>query len=49
MWRVIYRDNGMSLFKEIEKILDINIWRDDPQNKVNEISSNRYLQLNCEV
>ena len=53
LWRVIYRDNGFLLFKGESSILDVRIWRDKYQDKVEKlwetITYNSLVRLGTQV
>ena len=42
LWRVIYRDYGLLVFKGRISIPDIRIWRDKLQEKIDKIAGNDY-------
>ena len=48
MWREIYRDNGMLVFKSRKLILEVRVWRYKFQQKVDEIECKDYLQVTCD-
>ena len=49
LWRVIYRDDGLLVFKGKKSLPEIQIWRDKFQEKIDEIAGNDYLQFTCEI
>ena len=49
MWREIYRDDGLLVFKGKRSMSEIRISRDKFQDKVDEISGNNYLHFTCET
>ena len=49
LWRGIYIDSGLLVFKGRRSISEIRIWRDKFQEKVDEFAGNGYLQFTCET
>ena len=49
LWKGIYRDDGLLVFKGKKSLSDIKRWREDFQSRVNKIAGNEYLQFTCEI
>ena len=49
LWRGIYRDDGLLVFKGRRSISEIRIWRDKFEEKVDKIAGNDYLQFTCDT
>ena len=49
LWKEIYRDNGLLVFKGKKSLSEIKIWGEDFQSRVHKITDNDYLQLICKI
>ena len=49
LWKGIYRDNGLLLFKGKKSLSEIKRWREDFQIRVHKIAGNQYLQFTCKI
>ena len=49
LWRGIYRDGGLLVFKGKKSLSEIQVWRDKFQEKFDEIAGNDYLQFTSET
>ena len=49
LWKGIYRDNGLLLFKDKKSFSEIKICRDNFQIRVNKIAGNEYLEFTFKI
>ena len=49
MWRGVYRNCGLLVFKVRISMSDIRVWRYTFQEKVDEIAVSDYLQCTCDT
>ena len=49
LWKGIYRDDGLLVFKGKKSLSEIKRWREDFQSRVNKIAGNEYLKFTCKI
>ena len=49
LWKGVYRDNVLLVFKGKKSLSEIKRWIEDFQSNVNKIAGNGYLQFTCKI